>query len=896
MKDSSAYSGWKRKRGTKKSVFIADIVARFLISAGGIGTIIAVLGVCVFLVWVVIPLFQSAKVSEPNVLPSAWKQSQPIHVACDEYQAMGWMLMPTGIIQVFRVDTGERMFERQLFEGRAITSSAFLIRKPEAAIGFSDGTIRMIRIGFETSYLEEQDVPAEIRDPLEKRPRGEIGVWEDRVVQITPEGQYRLQRLIVEEVSTSKVSDTPIRLVDLVVRASGPMICYFAGTEAEPEFKAFSGKEKEDFMTGERVFKFGKPVSLPFESHGQSTPRFLEISGTGTHVYLAWEDGWMLRLRCESLRNAFIAEKGRLFEGDASLLTMGFVLGESTLVWGDSRGGVHGGFPVRIEDLESQGLYGVMRDRERARFAFAVTKELQSSGPAMAAMAASGRSRLILCGFDDGRVGLFNPTSEGRLAYLSVAENEPVAAISLSPKEDGFLVVTDKKAFHCHLDPMHPEANMAALFLSVWYEGYSKPLHMWQSSSGTDDFEPKLGLMPLIFGTLKATLYAMLFGAPLALLAAIYSSEFLHPRIKNIFKPTIELMASLPSVVLGFLAALVFAPYVEKILPGTLSTFITVPFAFLFAAYVWQLFPGGLTRQLESWRPLFVLVPMVLGVFLGLGLGPWVEGLLFGGDLKGWLAWNPDIEAAEGQQGTLGGWFLLWLPLCILITLIFVQRSLAPWVRRITSTMSKTMVVWFELLRFSVLALVTVGMALLISTLFSYLGVDPRSDWYFMAMDFSPMDVYVQRNALIVGFVMGFAVIPIIYTIADDALSSVPEHLRSASLGAGATKWQTATRIVIPTAMSGLFSALMIGLGRAVGETMIVLMALGNTAIMDWNIFNGARTLSANIAVELPEAVRNSSHYRTLFLAALVLFALTFVINTVAEWVRLRFRKRAYQL
>jgi phosphate transport system permease protein len=143
---------------------------------------------------------------------------------------------------------------------------------------------------------------------------------------------------------------------------------------------------------------------------------------------------------------------------------------------------------------------------------------------------------------------------------------------------------------------------------------------------------------------------------------------------------------------------------------------------------------------------------------------------------------------------------------------------------------------------------------------------------------------------------MGFAIIPLIYTIAEDALSTVPEHLRAASLGAGATPWQTATRIIIPTAMSGLFSACMIGLGRAVGETMIVLMAAGNTPVMEWNLFNGFRTLSANIAVEMPEAVQGSGHYRTLFLAALVLFVMTFAINTVAESVRLRFRKRAYQL
>lgn len=114
--------------------------------------------------------------------------------------------------------------------------------------------------------------------------------------------------------------------------------------------------------------------------------------------------------------------------------------------------------------------------------------------------------------------------------------------------------------------------------------------------------------------------------------------------------------------------------------------------------------------------------------------------------------------------------------------------------------------------------------------------------------------------------------------------------------GCGATPWQTAVRVIVPTAMSGLFSACMIGLGRAVGETMIVLMAAGGTAVMNMNIFSGFRTLSANIATELPEAVRDSTHYRTLFLAALVLFALTFAINTVAESIRQRFRRRAYQL
>jgi len=143
---------------------------------------------------------------------------------------------------------------------------------------------------------------------------------------------------------------------------------------------------------------------------------------------------------------------------------------------------------------------------------------------------------------------------------------------------------------------------------------------------------------------------------------------------------------------------------------------------------------------------------------------------------------------------------------------------------------------------------------------------------------------------------MGFAVIPLIYTLAEDALNSVPEHLRAASLACGATPWQTALWVVLPTAISGVFSAVMIGMGRAVGETMIVVMAAGNTPIIDWNIFNGLRALSATIAVELPEAVKDGTLYRILFLAGLVLFVMTFVVNTLAEVVRQRFRKRAKQL
>lgn len=151
---------------------------------------------------------------------------------------------------------------------------------------------------------------------------------------------------------------------------------------------------------------------------------------------------------------------------------------------------------------------------------------------------------------------------------------------------------------------------------------------------------------------------------------------------------------------------------------------------------------------------------------------------------------------------------------------------------------------------------------------------------------------YEQRNSLVVGIVVGFAVTPTIFSIAEDAVFSVPKHLTTGSLALGATPWQTLFYVVLLTASPGIFSAIMVGMGRAVGETMIVLMATGNTAVIDMSIFTGFRTLSANIGVEMPEAAVGSTHYRLLFLSALVLFVFTFVVNTIAELVRHRLRER----
>jgi phosphate transport system permease protein len=461
---------------------------------------------------------------------------------------------------------------------------------------------------------------------------------------------------------------------------------------------------------------------------------------------------------------------------------LAWLIGERALVVGDAHGRVSVWFPLR--DAARQSGWRLQPAHTFAPHAGAVT-----------AIAVSPRDKSFLTGDDTGQVRLRHSTTERTLLALSAGG--PVAAIAYAPKANGAVVIdTRGHATTWDIANPHPEVSLYSLFGKVWYEGYAAPAFVWQSTGGTDDFEPKLSLIPLILGTIKGTLYAMLFALPIAVLGAVYTSQFMHPKMRNLVKPTVEIMAALPSVVLGFLAGLWLAPAMESRYPAILAMVVVVPFLIWVAGVVWSSLPVGVRGRFRPGWELAVLTPIIIaGAYLCLANNARLDEWLFGGNFRGWL------------QSGLG-------------------------------------------LRFD------------------------------------------QRNCLVVGFAMGFAVIPIIFTISEDALSSVPQALTSGSLALGATRWQTAMNVVLPTASPGIFSALMIGLGRAIGETMIVLMATGNTPVLDWNIFTGMRTLSANIAVEIPEAPHGGSLYRVLFLTALLLFVATFVVNTAAELVRARLRQR----
>jgi phosphate transport system permease protein len=149
-------------------------------------------------------------------------------------------------------------------------------------------------------------------------------------------------------------------------------------------------------------------------------------------------------------------------------------------------------------------------------------------------------------------------------------------------------------------------------------------------------------------------------------------------------------------------------------------------------------------------------------------------------------------------------------------------------------------------------------------------------------------DVLYERpfplNAITAGVGLSLAVIPIVYTVAEDAFGAVPQTYREGSLAMGASTWQTAWRIVLPAASPGVFAACVLGFGRAIGETMIVLMASGNAAVLSASPTDSIRTLSATIAAELGEVVVGSPHYHVLFFIGAFLFVLTFVTNLVGQW------------
>ncbi len=714
--------------------------------------IAAILAILVVIASEVYPLFKRATATLLGTYPPAATSgpdaspAQGHSTGVDEYREVAYEITVAGALHFVPLKGHRALPPVPIpgLDGARVTDVAVL-GKGRYAIGTSDGRVIPLQMKFEVTFQDGRRTVTP--QPVFGAPSA-----------LDPEKKRAVLQLASAAPESGPLTIARVGPAELAV-------------QTVVEKKALIGASRRE----ESLQSLG--VQIP----GEITA--LALDGRAEDLFAGTSTGEVLHYDMRDRQNPRLAQSVTVASRPgAAVTTLGFLIGDRTLVVGDSAGGVSTWQVIPPPGGGERRLTRIHRFEGHP-------------GP-VTSLSSSQRDKGFATADASGTVRVHYGTS-GQTLLSMKADGGDLRSVTFAPKTDAVLTASGRGALsQWQVTNPHPEITLKTVFGKVWYEGYSKPEYVWQSTGGTDDFEAKFSLTPLIFGTLKGTFYALLIAVPLALLTALYVSEFMHPTVKGYVKPVIEVMAALPSVVLGFLAGLWLAPMIERIVPGLFLLPLVLPVCILAAFLLWQTVPSRIRGQLKQGIEVFLLVPVVLlGAWIAFALGGLVETLLLGGNYRGWLL--------------------------------------------------------------------------------SALGL-----------------TYDQRNSLVVGVAMGFAVIPIIFTIAEDSLANVPQHLRAGSLALGATRWQTALRIVLPTGSPGIFSAVMIGFGRAVGETMIVLMATGNTPLMDWSIFNGFRALSANIAVELPEAPEGGTLFRVLFLAAFLLFCLTFAVNTAAEVVRLKLRNK----
>ncbi|MCJ0876484.1 ABC transporter permease subunit [Pseudomonas sp. JI-2] len=721
---------------------LKDHLARWYVSIGGLAVLGAITLIFFYLAQVVLPMFQGAELEARKAQQPAWlaDAGKPLLLAIEEQNQVALRLGEDGQARFFSLRDGALLTSKPLPlpEGSRIVSvGQDTPGTRRLVLGLDNGQALVLEHNYKVTYPNNQKtITPELAYPFGEAP-----------LELDPEGR-------------------PIERAAISLNGKTLLVAGATGSALHAQRIASS----ENLLTGEVTLEQER-LNLP-----QLAEPIRQLLIDPRHM-------WLYAISGKASADVFDLRRKQLngrykLVGDGSEITsVSPLLGGISLMVGDSRGSIGQWFMVRAADGQVE-----LKNVRNFKLGSSPVRQILPEE----------RRKGFLALDDSGSVGIFHSTAHRTLLKEQVADGAALAA--MSPRATRLLLESAQGLQRFVIDNPHPEISWSALWGKVWYESYPEPDYVWQSTSANSDFEPKLSLAPLAFGTLKAAFYAMLLAAPLAICAAFYTAYFMAPSLRRKVKPVIELMEALPTVILGFFAGLFLAPFLENHLPGIFALLLLMPVGILFAAWTWSCLPQSVRLAIpEGWEAV-LLIPVILLVGFGsLEISGHLENWFFGGDMRLWLSNDMGI----------------------------------------------------------------------------------------------PFD---QRNALVIGLAMGFAVIPTIYSIAEDAVFSVPRSLTLGSLALGATPWQTLTRVVLLTASPGIFSALMIGMGRAVGETMIVLMATGNTPIMEANIFEGMRTLAANVAVEMPESEVGGTHYRVLFLAALVLLMFTFVMNTLAELIRQRLR------
>lgn len=720
-----------------------DNAARWVVWVGGLGVIAALLLIFFYLVSEVAPLFAPAdfKARPSYAVPG---QGKTLYATVEEQGQIAMRVSDAGEVTFFDLNSGAVRLAQQLpLNGLSVVDvTEVSAERGELAVSLSDGSILQFTHHYDITYPDDK----QLITPSLKFPKGEAA---------TP---------FMAEAAQS-----------LVVRENGDSQMLF-GVDAAKNVHIKTFSRNENAITGETSVE----VSGELNFKPAVTADLLLVEPLLSWLYVI--DQKAGKIAFYKLDGAVEPVLVEVKEAGSEISAAQYLSGGISIVVAQTNGKVSQWFPARNAAEEPY---------------LARVREFDLPGDAKpTALGVELRRRGFAVGDETGRVSIYYATSN-RLIHTEQALEKAVSHVTFNPRAQVLYTESIDNQVHAYdVHNEHPEVSLAALWGKVWYESYDDEKWLWQSSSASSDFEPKFSLTPLAFGTLKGAFYAMIFAIPLAVLGAIFVANFMSPELRQVVKPTVELLAALPSVILGFLAGLWLAPFIESNLPGVFLLLVLLPLSVPLFGYLWLNMPARVRYLMPAGWEGVLLVPVIaLVTWFCFGVAKPIEAAAFGGNMQAWM----DLE----------------------------------------------------------------------------LGIK-----------------YDQRNALVVGIAMGIAVIPTIFSIAEDAIFSVPKQLSLGSLALGASPWQTLVGVVLPTASPGIFSAIMIGLGRAVGETMIVLMATGNTPVTDASLFSGMRTLSANVAVEMPESEVGSTHFRLLFLAGLVLFIFTFFFNTLAEVVRARLRKK----